>query len=209
LMTQKEKAQEKINLDLENAPWFKNAFSGLDLESELGNKQQAPPPKALFNLDGKRLVKTIHECHVAKATTGIPPPKQKGKKNEDAIMVDSSEDKDSASLPSNTGPRDQTAEGVDNTSPTSSAEDGQDESAVNGGKLPSAILPCPRGRHSKRCQVVQKSPGAGPIIKGNKPQGGGAIIYVHLRLGRATNISRRSTWSTNLATGQARYKRGG
>ncbi len=103
------------------------------MESGPGNKQQAPPPEALFDLDSKRLVKTIHERHVAKATTGSLPPKQKGKKNEDAIVVDSSEDKDSASLPSNTGPRDQTAKGVDDTSPTSSAEDGQDESAANGG----------------------------------------------------------------------------
>jgi hypothetical protein len=131
LMTQKEKVQEKTNLNLENAPWFKDAFSRLDLESGPGNKQQAPPPEALFDLDDKRSVKTIHERHVAEATRGSPPPKRKGKKNEDAIMVDSSENKDSASLPSNAGPHDQTAEGVDDTSPTSSAEDGQDESATN------------------------------------------------------------------------------
>ncbi len=103
------------------------------MESGPGNKQQAPPPEALFNLDSKRSVKTIHECHVAKATTGSPPSKQKGKKNEDATVVDSSEDEDSASLPSDAGPCDQTTEGVDDTSPTSSAEDGQDESAANGG----------------------------------------------------------------------------
>ncbi len=81
LTTQKEKAQEKTNLDLENAPWFKDAFSGLDLESGPGNKQQAPPPEALFDLDGKRLVKTIHKRYVAKAMMGSLPPKQKGKKN--------------------------------------------------------------------------------------------------------------------------------
>jgi hypothetical protein len=45
LTTQKEKAQENTDLDLENAPWFKDAFSGLDLESGPGNKQQAPPPE--------------------------------------------------------------------------------------------------------------------------------------------------------------------
>jgi hypothetical protein len=132
-MTKKEKAQEKTNLDLENAPWFKNALSGLDLESGPGKKQQAPPPEALFNLDGKRSVKTIHECHIAKATMGSPPPKQKGKKNEDAIEVGSSEDEDSASLPSNARSCDQIAKGVDDTSPTSSAEDGQDESTANSG----------------------------------------------------------------------------
>ncbi len=133
LTTKKEKAQEKTDLDLKNAPWFKDAFSGLDLESGTGKKQQASPPEALFNLDGKRLVKTIHKHPVAKATTGSLPPKQKSKKNEDSIEVDSSEDKDSASLPSNVRSRDQTTEGVDDTSPTSSAEDGQDESAANGG----------------------------------------------------------------------------
>jgi hypothetical protein len=135
LTTQKEKEQNKTDLDLENAPWFKNAFEGLDLEWGLaGNKQHAPPPpKALFDLDGKRSVKTIHERHIAKATTGSPPPQQKGKKNEAAIEVDSSDDKDSASLSSNAGPRDQTAVGVDETSLTSSAEDGQDESTANGG----------------------------------------------------------------------------
>jgi hypothetical protein len=65
--------------------------------------------------------------------TRSPPPKQKGKKNEDAIEVDSSEDEDSASSPSDARSRDQTAKGVDDTSLTSSAEDGQDESAANGG----------------------------------------------------------------------------
>jgi hypothetical protein len=134
LTTQKEKEQNKTDLDLENAPWFKNTFEGLDLKSGLaGNKQQAPPPKALFNLDSNRSVKTIHECHIAKATTGSPPPQQKGKKNEAAIEVDSSDAEDSASLSSNAGPRDQIAEGVDETSPTSSAEDGQDESVANDG----------------------------------------------------------------------------
>jgi hypothetical protein len=37
-MTQKEKAQEKTDLDLENAPWFKDALSGLDLESGWAEK---------------------------------------------------------------------------------------------------------------------------------------------------------------------------
>jgi hypothetical protein len=78
-------------------------------------------------------VKMIHERHIAKAMTGSPPPQQKGKKNEAAVEVDSSDDEDSTSLSSNAGPRDQTAEEVDETSPTSSAEDGQDESAANGG----------------------------------------------------------------------------
>jgi hypothetical protein len=45
LMTQKEKEKNKTDLDLENAPWFKNTFERLDLESgSAGNKQQAPPP---------------------------------------------------------------------------------------------------------------------------------------------------------------------
>jgi hypothetical protein len=132
-MTQKEKTQEKTDLDLENAPWFKDAFSGLDLESGQGKKQQAPPPEAHFDLDGERLVKTIHICHLAKATTGSPPPKQKGKKHDDTIVVESSEDEDSASLPSKAVSREQIAKGVDAISPTSSAEDGQDESAANGG----------------------------------------------------------------------------
>ncbi len=78
-------------------------------------------------------MKTIHERHIAKATTGSPPPQQKGKKNEAAIEVDSSDDDDSASSSSNAGPRDLTAKGVDETSPTPSAEDGQDESEANGG----------------------------------------------------------------------------
>ncbi len=69
-------------------------------------------------------MKTIHERHLAKATTRSPPPQQKGKKNEAAIEVDSTDDEDSASTTSNAGPRDQTAKGVDETSPTSIAEDG-------------------------------------------------------------------------------------
>ncbi len=132
LMTQKEKALEKTDLDLENAPWFKDAFSGLDLESGRGKKQQALPPEALFDLDGERSIKTIHECHVAKATAGSPPPKEKGKHHDDTIGVGSSEDEDSASLPSVARSREVSDEGVDVISPTSSAEDGQNASMANG-----------------------------------------------------------------------------
>jgi hypothetical protein len=131
LMTQKEKAQEKTDLDLENALWFKDAFSGLDLESGRGKKQQAPPPEALFYLDGERSIKTIHERHVAKATAGSPPPKEKGKQHDETIGVGSSEDKDSASLPSIARSREVSYTEVDIISPTSSAEDRQDASAAN------------------------------------------------------------------------------
>jgi hypothetical protein len=64
LTTAKELAQEKMAADLEKAAWFKDAFSGLDLEKSKGTKQPMPPLEALFNLDGKQSIKTIHEHHM-------------------------------------------------------------------------------------------------------------------------------------------------
>jgi hypothetical protein len=44
-------------------------------------KKQAPPPERLFDLDGDRSIKTIHQCNKAQpSSTGrMPPKKKKGK----------------------------------------------------------------------------------------------------------------------------------
>jgi hypothetical protein len=60
----KELAQEKTTTDLEKAAWFKDAFSGLDLDKSKGTKQPASPPEAFFDLDGELSIKTIHEHHI-------------------------------------------------------------------------------------------------------------------------------------------------
>jgi hypothetical protein len=92
----KKLAQDKTTADLEKATWFKDAFSGLDLDKNKGIKQPAPPPKALFNLDGKWLIKTIHERHMhwTTTTTGSPPLKKGTRELVDMADLD---DEDSAS----------------------------------------------------------------------------------------------------------------
>ncbi len=60
----KKLAQERTTADLVNASWFKDVFFDLDINNSKGKKQPAPPPEALFNLDGDRLVMTIHENHM-------------------------------------------------------------------------------------------------------------------------------------------------
>jgi hypothetical protein len=76
LTTIKELAQEKMVMELENTPWFKDTFSDLDLGPQMGKNQPAPPPETLFDLDREWSVKTIHECHIWKTTLGSPPPEE-------------------------------------------------------------------------------------------------------------------------------------
>ena len=60
LTTNSEDNMDKARSAMSNAKWFKNSF---DL-SELANKSKkksAPPPELMFNIDGTRSVKTIHE----------------------------------------------------------------------------------------------------------------------------------------------------
>ncbi len=65
LTTAKELAQDKTITGLKKAAWFKDAFSDLNLnQSSKGTKQPAPPPEALFHLDGEWSIQTIHERHM-------------------------------------------------------------------------------------------------------------------------------------------------
>jgi hypothetical protein len=72
LTTGKQLAQERTTAYLMNASWFKNTFFDLDLDKSKGKKQPAPPPEALFDLDGERLVMAIHQCHMQQTTRRSP-----------------------------------------------------------------------------------------------------------------------------------------
>jgi hypothetical protein len=66
-LTTKQDAESNINEeDLEKALWFKDAFADLEIASNgRAKKKQAPPPERLFNLDGDRSIKSIHQCNEA------------------------------------------------------------------------------------------------------------------------------------------------
>jgi hypothetical protein len=80
LTTAKELAQKRTTADLMNASWFKDTFFDLDLDKSKGKKQPAPPPETLFDLDGDRLVTTIHEYHMKQPTLKSPPPAKRNNK---------------------------------------------------------------------------------------------------------------------------------
>ncbi len=183
LTTAKELALDKTTADLEEAAWFKDAFSALDIDKSKGTRQPAPPPEALFDLDGKWSIKTIHEHHMHRitTTTGSPPPKKGTRELVDMAGLDN---EDSASSPDDEGLHEHSNQGVDGSSSTSSAEEGQEEHAADGGQLPPASLLHPQGGHSNRRQVICQYPGAGSIIRGI-PHGGGTKVGEHLCLGEA------------------------
>ena len=112
---------------------------------------------------------------------GSPPPKKGTRELVDMADLD---DEDSASSSDNKGLHKHSNQGVDGSSPASSAEEGQEVCAANGGQSPPAPLLCPRGGHSDRHQVVHQYPGTGSII-GGIPHGGGTTVGEHLYLGEA------------------------
>jgi hypothetical protein len=99
---ERELAQERTTADLMNTSWIKDAFSSLDLNKSKGKRQPAPPPEALFNLDGERLIMTIHERHMQRTTT-TSPPLMKG--NNKFVNLADTDCEDSASSPDDGGPR--------------------------------------------------------------------------------------------------------
>ena len=126
----KELAQERTTANLMNASWFKDAFSDLDLGKSKGKKQPAPPPGALFNLDGDRLDTTIHKHHMKQPTTKSPPLAKGNNKFVDLADTDS---EDFASSPDDDGMHVHISQGVDGASPPSSDEECENERASRGG----------------------------------------------------------------------------
>ena len=177
------KASKNKNLaELEKAAWYRDAFEDIDVAKQSRPK---PPPESLFNLDKDRSIRTIHLRNDDRLppTAGEPHPLQKKPTNEVVNLTNS--DEESASSSSDDESRSAATKG-DEYSPSSSAEEnGQAPDATNGGCSSPATLPCPRGGHSDRRQVVRQNPGAGSAI-GGAPQGGG--IYVHLCLGEVWKI---------------------
>jgi hypothetical protein len=126
----KELAQKRMTADLMNASWFKDAFSDLDIDKSKGKKQPALPSEALFDLDGDRSVTTIHYCHMKQCTMKSPPPEKGNNKFVDLADTDC---EDSAFSPDDDGPHVQISQGVDDASPPSSDEEGENECAAGGG----------------------------------------------------------------------------
>ena len=100
LVTKRDAKANKNEEDLEKASWFNDAFANLEIVLKGGaSKKQAPPPETLFNLDGERSIKTIHQRNKAQPSNmGSTPPK-KGK-DEDLINISSEEESDKESTPS-------------------------------------------------------------------------------------------------------------
>ncbi len=95
LTTHQEEAEEKNQVVLETALWFKNAFADLGSAVDGKMKKPAPPPETLFNLEEDRCIKTVHHCHEQAATSvgSTPPQKGKGK----VVNVASSDEESTSS----------------------------------------------------------------------------------------------------------------
>jgi hypothetical protein len=66
LVTKCKAESSKNEEELEKASWFKDAFAGLGIVANGGaTKKHAPPPEALFDLDGESSIKTIHQRNEA------------------------------------------------------------------------------------------------------------------------------------------------
>jgi hypothetical protein len=99
LTTKRDAESNKNEEDLEKALWFKDAFADLGIAmNRRATKEQAPPPEMLFDLDGDRSIKTIHQCNKAQLSSAgrMPPKKKKGK---ELIDVSSEEESSKESAP--------------------------------------------------------------------------------------------------------------
>jgi hypothetical protein len=130
LMTHQEEAEEKNQVTLETALWFKNAFA--DLGSAVDGKMQkpAPPPETLFNLEEDRSIKTVHHCHEQAAITAGSTPPRKGKGE---VVNVASSDEESAFSSSQDRPRTEAAVGDEDFSASSDEDDGNAQGAADGG----------------------------------------------------------------------------
>jgi hypothetical protein len=99
------------------------------------SKKQAPPPETLFNLDGERSIKTIHQRNKAQPSNMGSTPSKKGK-DKDLINISCKEesDKGSTPLPGKQAMSRAAAAVGEDESPTSSNEvDGQAPGTADGG----------------------------------------------------------------------------
>jgi hypothetical protein len=86
LTTKRDAESNKNEEDLEKELWFKDTFADLRIAlNGRATKKQAPPPETLFDLDGDRSIKTIHQCNKAQPSSAgrMPPKKKKGKELRD------------------------------------------------------------------------------------------------------------------------------
>ncbi len=131
LTTQWETNKNKHLDKLEKAAWFKDAFEDLVPATKGGPKRPTPPPKTLFELDGERLVKTIHQ-HNKKSQpfAGSTPP---ARKTGTRIINLMASDEDSTSSSSDKGLRSAASDGDAKSPSLSDKDNGQAPGATNGG----------------------------------------------------------------------------
>jgi hypothetical protein len=87
LTSLKDNSQDKALEDLARAPWFQHKFNmDVLLNDKKKAKEDCPPPELLFDLDGVRSLKTIHDkpCELDKTSNATK------KKSTIAFEVDSS-----------------------------------------------------------------------------------------------------------------------
>jgi hypothetical protein len=136
LTTKQDAESNKNEEDREKASWFKDAFANLGIASnEKATKKQAPPPEMLFDLNGDRSIKTIHQHNEAQpSSAGCTPLKKK--RGKEMIDVSSEEESNKESTPSleNQGRPRAAATVREKEYPASSDEvDGQAPGAADGG----------------------------------------------------------------------------
>ena len=130
-LTTLREAKESTSLaELEQASWYKDAFTDIGKASK-GNLK--PPPESLFNLDEDRSIKTIHLRNESKLPNRATRPQPVSKESTSEIVQLTSSDEESASSSSTEGSHSGVTDGVED-SPASSAEDlGKASGATDGG----------------------------------------------------------------------------
>jgi hypothetical protein len=136
LVTKCKAESSKNEEELEKALWFNDTFVGLGIAANGGaTKKHAPPPEALFDLDGEPSIKTIHQHNKAQPSDAGTTPPKKGK-NKELIDISSEEASDKESAPS-LGIRGRScaaaAIGEEESPASSDEDDGQAPGAADGG----------------------------------------------------------------------------
>jgi hypothetical protein len=129
LTTHQEEAEEKNQVVLETASWFKNAFADLGSVVDGKMKKPIPPPETLLNLEEDGSIKTVHNHHEQAATTAgsTPPWKGKGK-----VVNVARSDEESASSSSQDRRCTKAAVGDEDFSTSSDEDDGNAQGAADG-----------------------------------------------------------------------------
>ena len=94
LTTSREVGKQKNLEELEQAPWYKDAFKELGRTAKSVPK---PPPESMFNLDKDRSIKTIHQRNKGKAIPRVDNSQSAQNMSTNEIVRLTSSDEESAS----------------------------------------------------------------------------------------------------------------